>query len=145
MAFIKQPIKPHIQKIVDKLDEQIVVQKQILEHLEKSRQMWLEQQPEEVQFFKLGEPLTREYVRNFLKGYRQPVQTTQVIDILYPNDDVEQRYNHIKHLSVMFNQMKDKGEVIVEKREGVKGNFYSWSSQVSPSDRAGNTQYSMSA
>lgn len=122
---IKQTISPKVQKIIDRLNEQIADHERAITDLKFNIKVWLENDaPQEVKLMLPNSPLTRDLIRNFLKGYRQPVQTIRVIDLLYKNKSEEERKKLIKTLSVIFNQMEKEGEIIIEKRSGVKGNFY---------------------
>jgi hypothetical protein len=122
---IKQTISPKVQKIIDRLNEQIADHERAITDLKFNIKVWLENDaPQEVKLMLPNSPLTRDLIRNFLKGYRQPVQTIRVIDLLYNNKSEEERNKLIKTLSVIFNQMEKEGEIVIEKRSGVKGNFY---------------------
>jgi len=123
---IKQEIPKHIQDIVNQLNEQISHHEIAIETLRLQVKMWLKYQPAPQKLFPSNSPLTRELVRNYLSSYGQPMQTVQFIDLLYKNISEEERNKLIKTLSVIFNQMAKEGEIIIEKRKGVKGNFYSW-------------------
>ncbi len=123
---IKQNIPEHIQKVVSQIDEQIEYHQQIIRDLELGKQMWLTYKPYVVQTMPENSPLTRDLIRNFLKGYEASVQTVQVINLLYPDKTEEEKDKLVKTLSVIFNQMEKEGEITIKKKPGVKGNFYRW-------------------
>jgi len=126
MKDIKQPLPTHIQQIIDQLDGQIAQYKELIERLEFTKKMWIQHQPVESNIIMTNAPLTRETIRNFMKMYSQPTQTVKVIDILYPKKSEEEKGKLVKTLSVIFNQMAKEGEITIERKEGIKGNFYKW-------------------
>lgn len=123
---ISQPI----QEILAQIDAQIATHERAIANLKLSRQMWIDEPPQPVGFVRKNSPLTRDLIRNVLKGYGQPVQTVQLIDILYSDITAEEKSKLVKTLSVIFNQMEKEGEVTIEKRPGVKGNFYKWVAKI---------------
>ncbi|HUM52462.1 MAG TPA: hypothetical protein PK431_11630 [Chitinophagales bacterium] len=121
---IKQDIPAHIRIIVRQIDEQIDRYQDFIKRLEAQKQMYLTQMPDTPRMFPENIPLTRSLIRNFIEGYRHPVQTVETIELLYPKANEDEKNKLVKTLSVIFNQMAAEGEVIIEKRKGVKGNFY---------------------
>ena len=113
-----------IKELISLIDKEIETHEKALAQLRKMRGIWSKYQPPKVQVIDSNKPLTRDLVRLFLKGYKQPIQTTEIIQILYSSRNDEDRYNLTKHLSVMLNQMAKSGELIAESKAGVKGNFY---------------------
>lgn len=75
---------------------------------------------------KKNQPLTKEYIREFMKKAEKPVQTVDVIDILYDSISDEEKTRLIKNLSVIFNKLVRDKVVSVEKVAGLKGNRYKW-------------------
>lgn len=135
---IKHKIPPHIQEIADGYDKKIedanvqiaylknqiaFLESQIQSH-QLSKEAYLKYQPASSFYTPINAPLTRDLVRNFLLGYGYPVQTVQLIDFLYRDITDEQKTKLVKTLSVIFNQMAVEGEIEVEKKKGVKGNYY---------------------
>jgi len=126
-------IPPHIQAVVKQLDSQIAesqdiikTHQKIIKNLEFVKDQWLKQRPLLIRLTKKNSPLTRDLIRNFLQGYRMPVQTVKIISLLYDYKDQDKIDKLVKTLSVILNQMVKSGEVIMERKPGVKGNFYSW-------------------
>ena len=106
--------------------EQIAYHEQMLEQLSRSRQLWLVNPPEAPQRFPANPSLTRDLMRRFLKSYKHPIRTAEIIDALFVGISEQERGKHIKTLSVILHQMEKEGEITVEKVKGVKGNYYSW-------------------
>jgi hypothetical protein len=132
---IKQTeIRPDIKQVIEQLQgtidlhkNQIVIHQQAISDLEFYIKMWLERPPPEPQrIMRINSPLTRDLIRNLIRSYGQPLQTVQIIDLLYKGQHHEERVKLIKTLSVILNQMEKEGEITIEKRKGVKGNFYKW-------------------
>jgi len=77
---------------------------------------------------------TREWVRQYMayrkKWDREPAQTKEIVDRFYRNETEEEKEKAIKILSVVFNNLVKSGEVSVEKKEGIKGNFYLWNGDI---------------
>lgn len=123
---IKQKIPAHIQLIINQIDAQIDSHKKIIEALEIAKEFHLMEMPETPRIFPKNVPLTRELIRQYFSVSKKPVQTVEIIDLLYPEIGVLQRGKLIKTLSVIFNQMAEEGEIKIEKKQGVKGNFYTY-------------------
>jgi hypothetical protein len=78
--------------------------------------------------------LTREFVREFMK-YRKkwtfrPIQTKEIVNAFYKNATEEEKTKAIKILSVVLNNLEKSGEVSIERKKGIKGNFYSWNGEI---------------
>ena len=123
---IKQNIPPHLQSIIAEIDKQIFYHEATLANLKSTRKAFIEKQPHPQKMMKINFPLTRDLVRNLMRGYGQPMQTVQIIDILYKGITEEERTKNIKTLSVILNQMEKANEITSERKAGVKGNFYKW-------------------
>ena len=119
----KQDNHNYFYSTISELNKQIEAHERIIEGLRIAKQLWTEKKEAELNIIPTNQPLTRELIRKVLKGANRPVQTVELIDLLYSGKTVTERYNLIKHLSVIFNQMKD--ELMIEKKKGVKGSFYS--------------------
>ncbi len=113
----------YIQDAIAELDRQIEAHERLLEHLRGLRQMWIDHEPQQALIIERNPPkLTRDLIRNMLKTFSAPVQTVQLINIIYSELSDTDRWNHTKHLSVIFQQMKS--ELEITRKPGVKGCFY---------------------
>lgn len=120
----KLNINQHNHAVIAELDSLIEIHERILKDLNLSRQIWLNFTPPELTIVNSSLPLSRELVRKVVKAAAQPLQTVQIIDILYPDKNVEEKYYLTRHLAVILSQMAKRNELIAEKRQGLKGNFY---------------------
>ncbi len=127
----KLNINQHNRAVIAELDSLIEIHERILKDLNLSKQIWLNFAPPELTIVNSSLPLSRELVRKVVKSAAQPIQTVQIIDILYPDKNVEEKYYLTRHLAVILSQMAKKGELISEKRKGEKGNFYTTSTEYS--------------
>ncbi len=123
----KNKIKPHIQNVINQIDQQINFHTRQIELLEISKELWIQEQPPVVTTLKDDVPLTRALVRTFLESYGEEVQTVKIIDLLYGDKKTQEEKNKlVKNLSVILNQMEKGGEINVIRKPKVKGNFYGW-------------------
>jgi len=123
---IKQNKRPDVDKYIADLKAQMAYHVDAIEKIALTIKMWQKHPPEPQRAMKTNSPLTRDLIRNLAKGYGQPLQTVQIVDLLYKGQTDEERSKLIKTLSVMLNQMEKEGEITIEKKPGVKGNFYKW-------------------
>ncbi len=124
MSRIKQEYSPYVLNAVKQIDEQISHYQQLIKTLQFHRKMWLEHNPDPVNLPLSYLPLTRDTIRNFFKMYSQPMQTVSIINMLYHNKTDEEKSKLVKTLSVILNQMEKEGEILIERKKGIKGNFY---------------------
>lgn len=108
------------------INDQIAFHKDQIKSLEFTLKMMKEFPPQPAVWMKTNSPLTRDLIRVFMENIKKPVRTVDAIDILYPTYTDEKRSHMIKKLSVVFNQMEKEGEIKIEKKKGVKGNYYTW-------------------
>lgn len=125
----EKELPKHVQKIIANLDRHIEEQQALVTQLKGVRKLWLEYKEPEFSLIDQNPKFGRDMVMKFLKMYKQPVQTVQTIDILYKGLNDEQKYNLVKHLSVIYNQWTKAGILISETRKGIKGNFYTLKEQ----------------
>ena len=106
--------------------EQIAFHKQKIADWEFTLKMLKENPPPVVSFIAMDETISRNKIRTFMRNINKPVRTVDIIDLLYPKTTEERKRNLIKVASVILNILEKNGEVSIEKREGVKGNYYHW-------------------
>lgn len=129
---------PHTpESAIKGIDEQIAYYKQKIADLEMTRKMLIASPPPPVFFYHSNPKLTKDFVRQFMKMAKHPMQTVQVINALYPKAIKEERTRAIRTLSVIFNTLEKDGVIKVTKQKGVKGNFYQWAGMVNPITAAG--------
>lgn len=116
---------------------QIAQYKERIKYLEAVLDFW-DEPLDNTDYFTFDEnsKLTREAVRQFMRQAHRAVQTVEVVDILYKNISKEAKDKAVKTLSVIFNTLAKDGEIKVEKKEGIKGNFYRWKTDDSYLDMA---------
>lgn len=77
---------------------------------------------------------TRDWVRTYMqyrkRWVQEPAQTKEIVENFYRNESEAEKDKAIKILSVVFNNLVKSGEVAVEKKEGIKGNFYTWTGDI---------------
>ena len=116
----------NIEQIEASINKQIAFHEQNIKSLKLSLKLFKENysnmHPAEV--FMTNAPLSKELVIRFIKAIKKPVRTIDIIDIMYPKIDSEKRTKKIRVLSVMLNQLEKRGEVTIENKKGVKGNYY---------------------
>lgn len=133
--YIKQVIfeftmqkHPHhnTEKTIEAIDAQIAYYQSRIDNLKATREMLVSDPPPDYYLFDENSKLTKDLVRAYLRQSRKPVQTVEVIDALYPRAEQEVKDKAVKTLSVIFNTLEKDRQITVEKRTGVKGNFYTW-------------------
>ena len=122
MAIIKHPHSPEF--VVKQIDEQIAQYEHLIGLLKEKRVFFEKADP--ILLFETAPKLTKEFIRDFMRFQVNPVQTVQVIEILFPQEPQEVKDKYVKTLSVIFNTLFQDGQVKIEKKKGVKGNFYTW-------------------
>ncbi|MES2331936.1 MAG: hypothetical protein V4539_20180 [Bacteroidota bacterium] len=120
--MIKLKVFP--EKIIAELDKQITQHETILANLRAARASWIDFKEPLPQVIPDNPTLTRELVLELITGFGEPMQTAQIIELLYGNKSDEERYYLTRHLAVMLNQMVKAGKLKTEKKSGVKGNFF---------------------
>lgn len=106
--------------------EQIAFHKQKIADWEFTLKMLKEAPPPVVNFTRIDDTISRDKIRNFMSQINKPVRTVDVVELMYPHVAGEKKSKFIKVVSVIFNVLEGLGEVKVEKKLGVKGNFYTW-------------------
>lgn len=116
-------VPAYVTEAICELDKQIIAHERILLELRTARQIWVTHNPQPIQvIYRNPDKLTRALIVKVLKSCNNPVQTVQIIDLLFSELSANDRREKVQHLSVIFNQMKKDLEII--KKAGVKGNFY---------------------
>jgi hypothetical protein len=119
--------KPNIPLSVEKnILDQIVYYEQKVKDLQFALKMMRENPPPQLEFFPINPKLTKDLIRRYMQAIKKPVQTIEVVDQFFHNVTDETRTKAIKTLSVIFNTLERDGLIRTEKREGIKGNFYTW-------------------
>ena len=141
MATNTQKLPPHIKQIVEDYDNSIAREKAQIEYhkaqinfheaqiksMELAQSAYVKYQPYQVQFTQIDAPLTRDLIRNFLKGHNNPIRTVDIIDLIYRGKSENEKSALVKTLSVMLNQMANNTqEIEIIKKAGTKGNYYKW-------------------
>ena len=119
---------PHhnTEKTIEAIDVQIAHYESMIAKLKTTREMLVNDPPPEFYLFHENTKLTKDVVRAYLRQAKKPVQTVEVIDTLYPRAGQEMKDKAIKTLSVIFNTLEKDQQITVEKKAGVKGNYYQW-------------------
>ena len=118
---------PHLPPgIIEQIDAQIAHYKGLIENLELTRKRLLEQPPSKVHFIAHNPKVSKDFVRTFLRQIRKPVRTVDIVEMSFSGLSDEERTKTIKTLSVVLNTLEKDGKIKVEKKPGVKGNFYTW-------------------
>lgn len=121
---VKQEILNYPENIIAELKKQIEFHEQQIQGLRFHLKVFTENPPEQVLASKANSPLTRDLIRNFFKGYKAPIQTVEMISLLYSGKSEGETDKLVKTLSVILNQLEKEGEISIEKKKGIKGNFY---------------------
>ena len=121
------------EKAIDRIRDKIAEYEKAIELLEKELEMrqrsltqWEQFQQSIPILMEPNQPLTRDYIREYLKASVRPKLNNEIIDDLYNGKSSQERALLIKQLSVMLNKMEKKGEITIIKKEGTKGNYYEW-------------------
>ena len=122
MTFIKHPHSPEFG--IKQIDELIAQHEHIIALLKEKRKIFELAPP--MYIFESAPKLTKDYIRDYMKIQTRPVQTVEVIGVLFSGISKEDRNKAIKTLSVIFNTLEKDGQIKIEKKPGTKGNFYSW-------------------
>ena len=118
---------PHIiPGVIEQIDAQIADYKRLIENLEFTKKMMLEQPPPKVLFFERNPKISKDFVRTFLRQIKKPVRTVDIVEMCFDKISDEERTKTIKTLSVVLNTLEKDGQIRVEKKKGVKGNYYQW-------------------
>lgn len=111
---------------ISAMKAQIAYHEAMIQQLNTTLEMMVNNPPAEFYFFNENAKLTKDIIRAYLRQAGRPVQTVEVIDALYPRAAQEVKDKAVKTLSVIFNTLLKDQQITVERKEGVKGNFYKW-------------------
>ena len=114
------------ESVLNSIDEQIAYHEQKIKDLKFTLKMLIENPPPKTELIPFNAPLTRDLIRRYMRMIKTPVRTIDAIETLYPNVKDEKKRKLIKTLSVIFNIMEKGREITIEKKKGVKGNYYTW-------------------
>lgn len=112
--------------IEEGINKQIAYHERMIRELKITLKMFKDNPPPKIDVIQLNAPLTKDLIRTFMRNIKKQVRTIEVIEMLYPNVQDEQKSKLIKTLSVIFNILEKEGEVSIEKERGIKGNYYKW-------------------
>jgi|SRR6266700_401842 len=112
--------------ILKSLEDQIAYYEERVAALKLTLKLMREQPPQPAYFFNENAKITKELVRKFMQQVKKPMQTVEVVNILYPRAEQDVKDKAVKTLSVVFNTLEKDGQIKSEKQEGIKGNFYTW-------------------
>lgn len=120
----KDQIAEHSAVYIAMLKTEIQSHQEAIERLQKQVKQWEDFSAMRDSYMLPNQPLSRDYLRQYIQNAGGKLKTVDIIDHLYTGKTQKERSMLIKRTSTILTQMVNEGELIKVTVKGEKGNYY---------------------